>query len=74
MKTKIGVALAGLLILAGCENYGGTYLDNSSACDEIVDARERLDCIDRAERAEDQWREERRREREEKERKDASAP
>ena len=74
MKTKIGAAFAGLLLLAGCESFNGPYLDNSSACDEIVDARERLDCIDRAERAEDKWREERRRERDDKDREDASTP
>ncbi|MBK75003.1 MAG: hypothetical protein CME85_05830 [Henriciella sp.] len=73
MKKSGCAALAGLFILAGCESYGGAFVDNSAACDEIVDSRARLDCYERAEQAEDEWREERRREREEKARKEPSA-
>ena len=67
MKSVTCAALASLTLLAGCMSWERPYVDNDGACDEIVDARERLDCHERAERAEDDWREEKRRESEEHE-------
>lgn len=51
MKTTLA-ALAGLLALSGCavvqDAYDGAATDQ---CENIIDARDRLDCIDTAERA-----------------------
>lgn len=66
MKTAACTALAGLFVLAGCSTMGRPYIGGDDACDEIVDARERLNCYERADRAESEWREDLRREEEEK--------
>ena len=67
MKSVTCAALAGLILLGGCVSWERPYVSGDDGCDEIVDARERLDCYDRAERAEDEWREEKRRESEDDE-------
>jgi hypothetical protein len=65
MKTATCLALASLFLAAGCSTMGRPYIGGND-CDEIVDARARLDCLERADRAESEWREELRREQEEK--------
>ena len=66
MKTMTCLVLAGAFLAAGCSTMGRPYMSDR-ACEEIVDAKERLDCLERADRAESEWREELRREQEEKE-------
>ena len=62
MRTAVAIGLFGLLTLAGCASWNRPYVSDKGVCDELVDARARLDCIARAEQAEDDWREEKRRE------------
>lgn len=59
-----------LILLSGCASWERPYISGDDGCDEIVDARERLDCHDRADRAEDDWREQKRREEDEKKKTD----
>lgn len=66
MKTAACAALASLFALAGCSTLGRPYISGDDGCGEIVDARERLDCYERADRAESEWREDLRREQDEK--------
>ncbi|WP_300380168.1 hypothetical protein [Henriciella sp.] len=67
MKTVTGMAIAGLFMLGGCESWQRPYVDNSAACDDIVDSKDRLDCYERARQAEADWREEKRREKDDRE-------
>ena len=67
MKSVTCAALAGAVLLSGCSTLGMPYVSDRPDCGDIVDARERLDCYDRADRAEDEWREEKRREAEARE-------
>ena len=67
MKSLTCAALAGLFMLAGCESMGRPYIAGDDGCDEIVNPRDRLDCHEASEQAEDDWREEKRREQEEDE-------
>ncbi|MGB3626877.1 MAG: hypothetical protein WA989_13670 [Henriciella sp.] len=62
MKKTALFLLPGLLALGACETWERPYVDNSGACDEIVDPRTRLDCYEAAEQAEDDWRAEKKRE------------
>jgi PBP1b-binding outer membrane lipoprotein LpoB len=62
MKKRTGLVFAGAFFLVGCESWQAPYISDDRACDEIVDARERLDCHQQADEAEDKWREEKRRE------------
>ena len=66
MKPLTFAALAGLFTLAACSTMGRPYISGEDACDELVDARERLDCLERADRAESEWRDELKREEAEK--------
>ncbi|MEE2877973.1 MAG: hypothetical protein VX593_03125 [Pseudomonadota bacterium] len=72
MKPVGYVAILGLFALAGCSTMGRPYVSDGQACGQIVDAKERLDCYDRADRAESEWREEKRREQEEKDKSKSS--
>ncbi len=67
MKLICCMALGALVFLGGCTSWDRPYVDNDGICDEIVDSRERIDCHERAEQVEDDWREEKRREAEKKE-------
>ncbi|MEQ8557208.1 MAG: hypothetical protein RIB03_02735 [Henriciella sp.] len=60
MKSVTCLGLASLFLLAACSTMGRPYIDDSAACDDIVDAKERLDCYERADRAESEWRKEKR--------------
>lgn len=62
MKPAFCAGLAGLVLLGGCASWERPYVDNSAACDDIVDSKDRLDCYERARQTEDDWREEKRRE------------
>lgn len=67
MKKTALVLLPSLLALCACESWNRPYIsDGEAVCDEIVDARARLDCIEANEQAEDNWREEKKREAAEK--------
>ncbi|MEM5518464.1 hypothetical protein WNY37_16020 [Henriciella sp. AS95] len=62
MKRSFIATLFVLPLLAGCVSWERPYVSDDGACDEIVDQRDRLDCLAAAEQAEDDWREEKRRE------------
>lgn len=60
MKTAVSIGLASLLLLGACSTMGRPYIDDRKACDDIIDTRQRLDCYERAEQAERDWRKEKR--------------
>ena len=49
-----------LLPLAACSSMGRPYVYSDADCDELVDARARLDCYEAADQRERDWREEQR--------------
>lgn len=62
MKTVVAIGILSAVSLAGCTSMNRPYVSDKGNCDELVDARARLDCIDAAAQAEDDWRDEKRRE------------
>ncbi|WP_084398112.1 hypothetical protein [Henriciella aquimarina] len=62
MKPFACLGLVSLLALAGCSSMNRPYISGEDGCDEIVDAKARLDCYERVDRAESDWRKEKRRE------------
>ena len=62
MKPAVSLGLASLLLLGACSTMGRPYIDDRAACDDIIDTRQRLDCYERADQAERDWREDKRRE------------
>lgn len=72
MKRAFVLILLGAASLSACSTMGPPYIKGETGCDEIVDARERLDCLERVDRTEREWREKKRRETEEKD-KDAKS-
>lgn len=69
MKRTLQAALAGAVLLTGCSTMGAPYIKGETGCDEIIDQRERLDCLERVDRAERDWRAEKRKESEDKKKK-----
>ncbi len=72
MKRAFFLTLLGVASLSACSTMGPPYIKGETGCDEIVDARAKLDCLERADRTEREWRENKRREAEEKD-KDAQS-
>ncbi len=66
MKVLVAIAMTGLTALGGCSTMGPPYIQGETGCDEIVDARDRLDCLERADQTEREWREKKRREAEDR--------
>ena len=70
MKSVTCLIAASAAVLSGCSTMGRPYVSDD-ACRDIVDAKERLDCYDRAAKVESDWREEKRQEAEKREIPDA---
>jgi hypothetical protein len=49
-----------ILPLSACSTMGRPYISSEAECDELVDARARLDCLEAADQRERDWREEQR--------------